>query len=156
MRAVFLLSLAAVLIGFTVVVGMLAMSYWNPASVGTPSHAGAVSQGRPDQCTNVALNVKARSQERHGVLLQEDDLVRGTFQAEGGFGRVDIFLRIVSPLGLDILASPREDNYDFTFPAKERGEYVFNFDNRFSMYTSKAVALFYCVDRGVPARPVVQ
>jgi len=155
MRGVFILSVAAVMVGFAIVVGMLAMSYWNPASVGTPSHAGAVSQGRPDQCTNVGVNVKARSQERHAVLLQEGDFVRGTYQAEGGFGRVDIFLRVISPLGLDILASPREDNYDFTFPAKERGEYVFNFDNRYSMYTSKAVALYYCIDRGVPATPAV-
>jgi hypothetical protein len=156
MRAVFILSLAAVLIGFAVIVAFLGASYWNPASIGTPSHAGAVSHGQPDQCTNVALNARARSQVTEAVLLQEGDFVRGTFEVNGGFGRVDIFLRIVSPRGLDILASPRADHYDFTFPAQERGAYTFTFDNRFSMFTSKGIGLYYCIDRAVVPTPAYQ
>lgn len=122
------------------------MNYYAPGTVGTPARAGAVSNGKPEQCTNVNFNVRARGEERRIVALAEGDLLRGTFEVHGGFGRVDIFLRVVSPQGLDILASPKSENYDFNFPAKIRGEYVFVFDNRFSLYTSKAVGLYYCIE----------
>ena len=81
-------------------------------------------------------------------------MLRGTFEVEGGFGRVDILMRIVSPQGLEMLATPKETAYDFNLPAKIRGDYTFVFDNRYSLYTSKSVGLFYCIDRGRPIQPV--
>lgn len=146
-----------IILGFALTVGIagawLAMNHYAPSQVGTPAHAGAVSQGRPDQCTNVNLNVRARGETEHIALLPKSALVRGTFEANGGFGRVDIFLRVVSPQGLDILASPKTDQYDFTFPVREDGAYVFVFDNRHSMWTSKSVGLYYCLDTGVSTPP---
>jgi hypothetical protein len=128
--------------------GWVAMNAFYPADPGTPAHAGSVSQGRPEECTNLAVNVRPRAEATRTIVLDEGDLLRGTFEADGGLGRVDIFLRIRDPQGLDILASPRAQNYDFTFPAKIRGEYVFVLDNRYSLYTAKSVGLFYCVDDG--------
>jgi hypothetical protein len=143
--AVFIVLLGALLTA-GLAGGWAAMNYYAPGSAGTPAHAGAISQGKPEQCTNVNFNVRARDQEARSVLLNKGDLVRGTFEVDGGFGEVDIFLRIVSPQGLDLLATPRVDHYDFTLPAQIRGEYQLVFDNRFSLYTSKSVGLYYCVD----------
>jgi hypothetical protein len=52
-------------------------------------------------------------------------------------------------------ATPRIAQYDFTLPAKYRGEYALVFDNRYSMYTAKAIGLYYCIDRGRPMTPGV-
>lgn len=148
--SVFVLSL---LVG-GVVGGWAAINYFNPGAVGTPAHAGVVSNGHPETCTNVNFAVKARGEARRSVSLQAGDLLRGTFEAEGGFGAVDVLMRIVSPQGDEILASPKKTAYDFSLPAKLRGDYTFVFDNRYSLYTSKSVGLYYCIDRGGPA-PVV-
>ncbi|MEX2247691.1 MAG: emp24/gp25L/p24 family protein [Dehalococcoidia bacterium] len=133
--------------------GWFVMNYWAPSGVGTPAHAGIVSNGRPQQCTNLNINVRPRAQATRTVLLEGGDLLRGTFEANGGWGNVDILLRIVSPQGLELLASPRAENYDFTLPAKFRGEYTFVLDNRYSLYTAKSVGLYYCVDGGEPFLP---
>jgi hypothetical protein len=148
MRSFSLLAGLFVLLSAGIAAGGVAMNAFYPSDPGTPAHAGAVSQGRPEECTNLAVNVKPRAESRRAVLLEEGNLLRGTFEADGGLGRVDIFLRVVDPQGLDILASPRAQSYDFTFPAKIRGEYVFVLDNRFSLYTAKSVGLFYCIDDG--------
>jgi hypothetical protein len=133
-----------------VTAGWLALNYYQPGTVGTPAHAGAISNGRPEECTNVNFSVRPRETEDRPVLLEEDWIVRGTFEAQGGFGRVDIFMRIVSPQGLELHASPKAENYDFVLPVKLRGQYTFVFDNRYSLYTSKSVAFYYCIDRGTP------
>jgi hypothetical protein len=134
--------------------GWWAMNRFYPASIGTPAHAGAVSNGRPEQCTNVSFTVPARHTVERTVMLQTGELLRGTFEANGGLGRVDIFLRVRNPQNDDILASPRAANYDFSFPARSHGEYVFIFDNRFSLFTAKGVGLFYCIDSPKLAPPV--
>lgn len=156
MRTFLFSTIVVIALSSAVAVGWISLSYWNPASTGTPAHAGAVSQGRPQECTNLSFNVHARGMARKTVLLEGGDFLRGTFEADGGLGRVDILMRIVSPQGLEILASPKRETYDFTFPAQIRGEYVFVFDNRYSLYTSKSVGLFYCVDKGrqvIPLEP---
>lgn len=147
------ISLFLILAGATVV-GWFAMNYYHPGTVGTPAHAGAVSNGRLDQCTNANFFVRPRSKEARTVALEEGDLLRGTFEADGGFGRVDVIMRIVSPFGEEIAATQRVSNYDFTLPVKIRGEYSFVFDNRYSMYTSKSIGLFYCIDSGQPVQPI--
>jgi hypothetical protein len=75
-------------------------------------------------------------------------IVRGTFEVLGGFGRVDIFLRVQSPQNEDMLASPKATNYDFVFPTRMDGDYRFFFDNRYSMFTQKSVGFYYCIDDG--------
>jgi hypothetical protein len=135
------------LLGAGIVGGWFAMNYYNPGSVGTPAHAGSISNGQPESCTNVTFNVKPRTAVTRTVSLEQGDLLRGTFEADGGFGRVNIFMRIVAPLGDEMGASPKTSNYDFTFPAKYRGDYALVFDNRFSLYTSKSIGLYYCIDR---------
>lgn len=128
--------------------GWVAMNYYNPGTVGTPAHAGVVTNGRPEDCTNVNFVVPARAVVERAVLFDKGVIVRGTFEANGGFGRVNLLLRVASPQNEDILASPKAENYDFTFPVRAHGEYRFVFDNRYSLYTAKSVGLFYCVDRG--------
>jgi hypothetical protein len=134
--------------------GWVAMNYYNPGAAPTPAHAGVVSDGRPHECTNEAFIVRPRQSAEQRVLFEESGLARGTFEAHGGMGRVDILLRIVDPQGLEIYASPRVETIDFTFPVPIRGEYVFVFDNTYSLYTSKSVGLFYCLEPGrVPVKP---
>jgi hypothetical protein len=143
-----------VLLAVGLAVSWWAMNHYNPGSIGTPAHAGAISHGKPEECTNVSFNVGPRSKVERTVMLETGELLRGTFEANGGLGRVDIFLRVRNAQNEEILASPRAQSYDFTFPARNRGEYVFIFDNRFSLFTSKGVGLFYCIDKPVRAAPV--
>lgn len=140
--------IVVVVLGGGAVAGIWAALRFNPGSVGTPVNAGAISEGRPEQCTNVNFVVRPRSQEVRTVLLPKNTIVRGTFEVQGGLGRVDIFLRVQDPQNQDILASPKEETYDFTFPVRIDGEYRFIFDNRYSMYTSKSVGFYYCLDDG--------
>ena len=133
--------------------GWYAMNTWGTGTVGTPAHAGAISNGQPQDCTNLNFSVKPRSQASRSVLLDEGETLRGTFEVNGGFARVDVIMRIVSPQGLDVLASPKSENYDFTLTPKVRGEYTFVFDNRYSLFTSKAVGFYYCLDRLIPRAP---
>lgn len=128
--------------------GWVAMNYFNPGTVGTPVHAGAVSQGAIGECTNLNFHVKPRAMAERAIILPGEGLVRGTFEVQGGIGRVNILMRVKDPQGSEILASPRSETYDFTFPLHIHGEYTFVFDNRFSLYTAKAIGLFYCVGTG--------
>ena len=128
--------------------GWVAMNYYNPGTAGTPAHAGIVSNGTVEECANVNFSVRPRASVERTALFETGDLVRGTFEAHGGLGHVDILLRVRDPQRQEIYASPRVDTEDFTFPATIGGEYTFVFDNRYSLYTSKAIGLFYCVDPG--------
>ncbi|MHB8378153.1 MAG: p24 family protein [Dehalococcoidia bacterium] len=147
MRAFGIIVGVALVLGLGLGAAWVALNYSAPGTVGTPAHAGAVSQGRPADCTNVNVNVRAGAEATRQVTLNEGDYVRGTFEADGGFGRVDVLMRLVTPQGVEILVSPRASNYDFTFPAKVRGAYSFVLDNRYSLFTAKSVALYYCVER---------
>lgn len=144
--SIFVLSLGAAAVWW-------AVNYWAPGTVGTPAHAGAISQGRPQDCTNLNVNVHARGEATRAIDLAQGDYVRGTFEADGGFGHVDVLMRLVTPMGEEILESPRASNYDFSFPAKVHGTYTFVLDNRYSLFTSKAVALYYCIERETPRAP---
>ena len=128
--------------------GWVAMNYYYPGVAGTPTHAGVVSNGEVDDCVNENFSVRPRQLVERKVLFEQPGLARSTFEAHGGIGRVDILLRVKDPQGLDIYASQRVDTEDFTFPVPISGEYTFVFDNRYSLYTSKSVGLFYCLDTG--------
>jgi emp24/gp25L/p24 family/GOLD len=141
------MMLFAVLAG-GIVGGWAAMNHYATGSVGTPAHAGALSNGHPEDCTNVNFQVKQRGVAIRKVMLQENTIVRGTFEANGGFGKVDIMMRIMTPQNLVLSTSPRAENYDFFFPVELSGEYQFVFDNRYSLFTAKAIGLYYCIDDG--------
>ncbi len=128
--------------------GWVAMNYYNPGIAGTPTHAAIVSNGQVEDCVNENFAVRPRQLVERKVLFEQGGLARGTFEAHGGLGHVDILLRVRDSQGLDIYASPRVDMEDFTFPVPIRGEYTFVFDNRYSIYTSKSIGLFYCFDPG--------
>jgi hypothetical protein len=134
--------------------GWVAMNYYNPGNVGTPAHAGALSNGQLQDCTNVNFSVKPRSTTRRTITLQAGNLLRGTYEADGGFGRVDIMMRVESPQGDVLLTGPRAANYDFSIPAKINGDYVVIFDNRYSLYTAKSIGLFTCIDTGRSPVPI--
>lgn len=133
--------------------GWVALNYWAPGTIGTPAHAGAVSNGHPENCTNANISVRPREAATYDIPLEDGDYVRGTFEADGGFGRVDVIMRLSTPNGDQILQTARTGTYDFTFPAKMHGNYRVTLDNRYSLYTSKNVALFYCVERNTPRPP---
>ena len=143
-----------VLLGGGIAGGWVAMNYYNPGNVGTPAHAGALSNGDLSNCTNVNFSVKPRSTARRTITLKAGDLLRGTFEADGGFGRVDIIMRFESPQGDVLLVSPRTSVYDFSIPAKIAGDYVVIFDNRYSLYTAKSIGLFTCIDGGRSIVPI--
>lgn len=133
-----------------IVGGWFAMNRYAPGSVGTPAHAGAISNGHPERCTNVDFVAASRGETKRTIFVDENEIVRGTFEVDGGFGRVDILMRIVDPQGQEMFASPKATNFDFTFPVRLRGDYTLVFDNRYSMYTSKSLGLYYCIDKGTP------
>jgi hypothetical protein len=150
--------LIGIFVSGTLVAGVVgawvAMNYYNAGTVGTPAHAGIVSNGNLEQCTNENFSVRPRQVGERKVIFEQSGLARGTFEVHGGIGRVDILLRLVDPQGLEIYASQRVETEDFTFPVPIRGEYTFVFDNTYSLYTSKSIALFYCLDPGpVPVQP---
>lgn len=131
--------------------GWIILSNTTPGAVGTPAHAGAVSNGRPQDCTTVNLVAKSRGKAEHVLLLQKGQVVRGTFEANGGFGRVDIMMRIVSPNNEELLVTGRESAYDFVLSAKADGGYTFIFDNRYSLITAKSIGFYYCLpNSGTP------
>jgi hypothetical protein len=145
MRGLFLILLLVLGLPATAGAGWYGLGRMSPGEVGTPAHAGVISNGRPEECTTVNLSVRARSTTEHRLFLGEDQVLRGTFEANGGFGGVDIMMRIVTPRGGEALVSPRDTNYDFVLIAEIPGEYTFVFDNRYSMVTAKAIGLYYCV-----------
>ena len=75
MRSFLLLAALFVLLSAGLAGGWVAMNAFYPSDPGTPAHAGAISQGRPEECTNLAVNVKPRSESRRTVLLEEGDLL---------------------------------------------------------------------------------
>ena len=145
MRAMVAVLLLVVLIPGSLVAGWAVIKHTPPGAVGTPAHAGVVSNGKPEECVTINLSVRERSTVEYKVLLQEDQVLRGTFEANGGFGNVDIMMRLVSPLDEELLVTPRASNYDFVFPAENPGEHTFIFDNRYSIFSPKAIGLYYCV-----------
>jgi hypothetical protein len=145
------LSIAALLIA-GLLGGWVAMNRYGPGSVGTPAHAGALTNGHPEDCTNVNLTVNARAETKRTVTLAGGDLLRGTVEVDGGFGRIDVLMRIVSPQVWSS-APAKASQFDFTLPAKIRGDYSFVFDNRYSLFTAKSIGFYYCIDRGRPMAP---
>ncbi len=144
--ALLVLGLPALTIG-----GWVMLANMEPGAVGSPAHAGAVSNGRPQDCTTVNLAAKARGTAEYVLLLEKGTIVRGTFDANGGFGRVDIMMRLMSPNNEELLVTARESSYDFVLQAKVPGGYTFIFDNRYSLITAKAIGLYYCLpNSGTP------
>jgi len=136
-----------------VVGGWIAVNGYEPKSIGTPAHAGAISNGRAEECTNVNFSVKPRAEAKRTVLLGENTVVRGTWEVDGGFGHVDILMRVLDPQGLELFASPKAENFDFMFPVKRSGDYTLIFDNRYSTLTAKSIGLYYCIDKGAVRAP---
>lgn len=153
MRTVVLGIFVAALLMGGICGGWVAMNHYSPGSVGTPARAGALSNGHPEDCTNLNFSVSARGQTARTVRLTKGNVLRGTFEADGGMGKVDVLMRIVSPQGLEIYAPPKTSTLDFTLPATIDGDYSFVFDNRYSMFTAKAIGLYYCIDAGRPFAP---
>jgi hypothetical protein len=139
------IALIVFILGGGVASGWWLLGRMAPGEVGTPAHAGVISNGRPEDCKLETLTVGARRTTETRVMLEDNAVIRGTFEADGGFGDVDLMMRIVSPRGGELLVSPRATNYDFTLIAEVAGEYAFVFDNRYSMVTAKAVGFYYCV-----------
>lgn len=131
----------------------VAMNHANPGSVGTPVHAGALSNGHPEDCTNLNFSVPSRGQTKRPISLKKGSVLRATFEAHGGFGRVDVLMRVLSPQGAEMYAPPKAATLDFSLPVQIDGDYVFVFDNRYSLFTAKSVALYYCLDNGRPFAP---
>ena len=150
MRTLLLGGFVFLLLSFGIVSGWIAMNYYNPGTVGTPAHAGAISNGHPETCTNLNFSVDPRAKVNKTVPLDINTLLRGTFEADGGFGRVDVIMQIIDPQGQTILATPKVSNYDFSLPPKYKGDYTIQFDNTYSLFTSKSIALYYCIDTGEP------
>ncbi len=147
MRVLMLVVLLTVGLPGAAVAGWVILNNVSPGVVGTPAHAGSVSNGKPAECTTVDLSVKARAKTQTLISLQSGQVVRGTFEVNGGFSNVDILMRVMSPNGKELLLSEKKANYDFVLSAKITGDYTFVFDNRYSMITPKAIGFYYCIPR---------
>jgi hypothetical protein len=145
MRLAFVVVVLVVGLPALLVAGWVTLSRVDPGKVGTPAHAGAISNGKPEDCTTVDLSVNARSTASATVSLSDRQVMRATYEANGGFGKVDILMRIISPNNEVLLESPRAANYDFVVSARAAGDYTFVFDNRYSLITPKAIGFYYCI-----------
>ncbi len=137
---ILVIGLPAALVG-----GWVTVSRVEPGKVGTPAHAGAISNGNLEECTTIDLSVKARSTTTATVHLANRQVMRATYEVNGGFGKVDVLMRIISPNNEVLFESPKSSNYDFVVSARADGDYSFVFDNRYSMITPKAIGFFYCI-----------
>src|SRR3990172_7725818 len=145
LRLAFVVLLLVVGLPAALVGGWVIIAQVEPGEVGTPAHAGPISNGKPEECTTIDLSVKARSTATATVHLDNRQVMRATYEVNGGFGRVDIMMRIVSPNNEVLLEAPKASTYDFVLSAPPHRDYSFVFDNRYSLVTPKAIGFFYCV-----------
>lgn len=77
------------------------------------------------------------------IGLEKGDFVSGNFTVSGGSGDVNFY--VTDPNGTEIMRFDRTTGISFSFSAINTGLYKMNFDNRFSLFSSKTVTLDYSV-----------
>lgn len=77
------------------------------------------------------------------IGLEKGDFVTGNFTVSGGSGDVNFY--VTDPNGTEIMRFDRTTGISFSFSATATGPYRMNFDNRFSLFSSKTVTLDYSV-----------
>jgi hypothetical protein len=78
------------------------------------------------------------------VLAEKGQSISGRFVVRGGI-EGDVAFRVFAPHGRMVVDEGRNQELDFNVPARIRGDYVMEFDNRFSILTEKDVELTYCL-----------
>lgn len=108
----------------------------------TEAHAYAGPDGA--SCETMAFNLERRQMGRMSVMAEKGQSIVGRFVVHGGLNG-DVAFRVYAPHSRMVMDEGRNQELDFNIPARIRGEYVFEFDNRFSMLTEKDVELTYCL-----------
>ena len=91
------------------------------------------------------FTVKAGQTRVLSYWMNEDDTISFTVNVSGGSGD-DINLIMRSPSNNDLLSGLIQREYSADFVALETGNYKFEFDNSFSVFSSKNVNFNYRID----------
>lgn len=97
------------------------------------------------------FNVPNLQNITRAIELEDGDSVAGNFTVSGGSGDVNFYVK--DPNGTEIIRFDRTTGVSFSFSATKTGTYTLNFDNRFSLLTSKTVILDYSVKSAVLGIP---
>lgn len=97
------------------------------------------------------FNVPNLQNITRAIELEDGDSVAGNFTVSGGSGDVNFYVK--DPNGTEIMRFDRTTGISFSFSATKTGTYIMNFDNRFSLLTSKTVTLDYAVKSAVLGIP---
>lgn len=97
------------------------------------------------------FNVPNLQNITRAIELEDGDSVAGNFTVSGGSGDVNFYVKDSN--GTEIMRFDRTTGISFSFSATKTGTYIMNFDNRFSLLTSKTVTLDYAVKSAVLGIP---
>jgi hypothetical protein len=133
--------------GLCVVGGVLAYFLYGQLHTETiliaaKAQAYAGPDGAP--CETMAFSLEPRQMGQMSVLAEKGQSISGRFVVQGGI-EGDVAFRVFTPHGRMVLDEGRNQELDFNVPVRIRGDYVMQFDNRFSILTEKDVELTYCL-----------
>lgn len=140
-------------VGFLIAAGLLVLggilSYFLYGQLRTeiiPIAAEAQAYAGPDgtPCETMTFTLEPRQMGRMSVLAQKGQSITGRFVVHGGLNG-DVAFRVYAPQGRMVVDEGKNQELEFNILANIRGEYVFEFDNRFSIVTEKDVELTYCL-----------
>ena len=139
--------LGALLGGLILVCGVAAYGFYAWLQTGTVAIEAAPqpvvgADGGP--CETTTFTVGSRRLGKFYLRTGEGQTISGRYAVRGS-SRHDVILRAYSPQNRFLLDGGKKHELDFTVPAQIRGDYLFQFDNRFSIFTDKIIDLTYCL-----------
>jgi hypothetical protein len=144
MRLVLMVALLLVL-GAGVGVSYLVYRQMDTRTVRLDAPPRLVQSENGDLCGQADFVLKPRTVGEWVLSLQKGQTVSG-FVVVAGRDDADIGLRIYSPSNRLVFSdTKRSPRPAFEVPALIRGDYLFKFDNRHSVFTDKQVTVAICV-----------
>lgn len=95
-------------------------------------------------CETMAFRLESRRLGQLYVRAGEGQSISGRFSVQGP-PENDVILRVYSPHNRLVLQNTKRHQLDFSITAVIRGDYLFQFDNRFSIFTDKTIDFAYCL-----------
>lgn len=140
-------------VGLLILLGLIiagaAMSYvlygeLHSETVAIEAAAQPVAGADGATCEALVFDLGSRRRGKLYVRAEEGQSIDGRFVVRGPSER-DIILQVYSPHNRIVLPGSRRHELDFSIPAVLWGDYLFEFDNRFSVLTGKTIELTYCL-----------
>lgn len=95
-------------------------------------------------CEAIVFDLGSRHLGNLYIRAGEGQSIDGRFAIRGP-SHEDVIFRVYTPHNRLVLNGRKVHDLDFSFPAVIRGDYLFQFDNRFSVFTGKTIELTYCL-----------